>query len=112
MSGYEPTPEQMEAAKSRDARLRFIDEGFTIGAEMRDSPTIKALLAKLEVDSREAMVSMSVLSPLDTMAIAQYLVTVRAFVYVRAVLDAIIERAEMMVREVQSEDYDERHFRD
>lgn len=94
----------IEAAKSRDARFRIIDEGFAVQAEMRDSPTIRYLLRKVTTDADAAMEELSETSPQDSVAIARLLVNVKTLVYIRKSLLDIQQRAEMCAREVQAED--------
>ena len=98
------TREEIEAAKARDERLRMIDEGFAIAADLRDNPTIKALLAKLEGDASAAMIALSDLSPLDSVAVARELVLIRAYVYVRTGLMQLIRRSENMAVAMSQEE--------
>lgn len=100
----EITPEMIDAAKSRDARIRMIDDGFAIEAEMRDNKTLNAILAKVRDDADRAMEDLAELSPHDTVAISRALVMVRSFVYIRRGIEDIFRRTQVAVQNLRDED--------
>jgi hypothetical protein len=94
----------IEAAKSRDDRIKMIDEGFAIEAELRDNKTLNAILAKVRDDADRALEELSEISPHDTVAISRALVTIRAFVYIRRGIEDILRRTQMAVQSLREDD--------
>lgn len=104
------TPEQIEAAKLRDGRIRLIGDDVAIGAELRDSKTVQYLLGCIRVDAERALDDLAELSPTNTDAVAKALVNIRALVYVKARLSDIRLAAKNAEAEIRAEEmgYDER----
>jgi hypothetical protein len=101
------TSELVEAAKSRDARLKLIAEGVTIQSEMRDSPTIRYILRQVTTDADSAMEELAETSPLDNVSIAKLLVKIQTYVYIRKSLENIQLRADLAAQQVRAEDMSE-----
>lgn len=99
------TPELIEERKQHDARIRIIEEGFAISAEMRDSPTIRYLLRRITTDADNAMEELAEISPLNSEAISALLVRIRAYVYIRRSLLEIKQRAEVAAQSVEQESH-------
>ena len=96
--------EQIEAAKSRDSRLRLVDAGFSIQADMRDNETVRAILAAVQRDADQAMDEMADLSPADIVAVSRMLVRVQTQVFIRRALMEVIQRSEFLAQQISTED--------
>jgi hypothetical protein len=97
-------PELIEAYKARDKRIRMIDLGYAIQAELRDSVALKAMIATVRDDAEAAMEELADLSPADTIAIAGALVRVRTLVYWRRTLNLVLGHAAAAETHVRAED--------
>lgn len=98
------SPELIEAYKARDKRIRMIDLGYAIQAELRDSAALKAMIAVVRDDADAAMEDLADLSPADQIAVSGALVRVRTLVYWRRTLNIILGHADHAEHQVRAED--------
>jgi len=96
--------EYIADAKAADARFRILADAIAVECDMRDNITIRLLLTALDADSRRAMEELAETSPLDSNAVAFLLVRVRAFVYIRRILDDILRRGQVARQSIEAED--------
>ena len=91
-------------AKAADARFRILSDAIAVESDMRDNITIRLLLAALDGDSRRAMEELAEVSPLDNKVVAFLLVRVKAFVYIRRILDDILRRGQAAQQSIEADD--------
>lgn len=105
MSDTNPiTPEMVDAAKTRDSRIRLIGEALAIQADMRDNETIKYILRQITTDADRAMEELAEVSPLDSSEVARLLVKIKTLVYIRTSLETLKRRAELAAVEIRLEE--------
>lgn len=94
----------MEALQARDTRFRVLAEAIAIETELRDSPTIRALMDAVRLDAEQAMDEIILISPADQEQIAFHQVKIRTFRYIRQVLDLILRRGAVAEQDIRLED--------
>lgn len=94
----------IEELKSRDERFAALGEAISIEADLRDNPTIKALMKAVRQDSEKAMEDLAEISPLDHQQIALLLVRVKTFVYIRNTLNFVLNRGRAAEQHIRAED--------
>lgn len=96
--------EDIDAAKMRDTRFAIIGRAIAIETDLRDNETIKALLGAARADADQAIEELSELSPTDINAVSLALVKIRTLVYIRRVLNIILQRGVVAERAIRAED--------
>lgn len=91
-------------AVSRDKRLALVQEAISVGADMRDNPTIKALIAFLRSDAELAMAELAETSPLDSNAVGLISSRVRAYTGVKRMIETILTRGKIAEAEIRQQD--------
>lgn len=91
-------------AISRDKRFAVLQEAIAVEADMRDNPTIKALIAFLRADAELAMAELAETSPLDSNAIASIAARVKSYTSVKRIIETILTRGKIAEHEIRQQD--------
>lgn len=103
----ELTQDDMDRLKSRDARFAVLSRAISIEADLRDNPTIKALMAGIREDADRAMDEIAECSPGDIAAISFHLVRIKTLVTIRRNLNVILRQGAAAESSIRSEDHRE-----
>lgn len=98
------TSEELAALKAEDARLREVELGFAVAAELRDSAAVKALVEGLRREAYDAVLALADASPSDLPAISNLVATARAFAIVRRRLQSVMTGAKLAEGQILAED--------
>lgn len=91
-------------AVSRDERFRVLQQSIATEADMRDNPTIRALMAAVRADADLAMAELSETSPYDKRAMGQIAARVGAYMRLKRYLEAILTRGKLAEAEIRQQD--------
>lgn len=98
------TFDEIEAIKARDDRVRLFSEAIAVETDLRDNPTIRALMTAIRTDADQAMETLAETSPEDRLSITLLLVKIRTLVYVRRALDDVLRRGQAAEQALRAED--------
>ena len=102
MSGI--SADYLADAVSRDKLLATIYASIEVTADLRDNKTIRILMQAFHDDCWRAVLELAGTSPEDKVSITDLLVRIRAYVYIRGVLDAIRTRGEIAEQQIEAQD--------
>lgn len=97
-------PDFIALVVSRDERFRQLQLSIDVEADMRDNPTIRALLTAVWADADLAMRELADASPYDKRVMGQIAARVGAHVLIRKYLKAIAERGVVAEQQIRQQD--------
>jgi hypothetical protein len=97
-------PDFIALVVSRDERFRQLQLMINVEADMRDNPTIRALLAAVWADAEVAMRELADASPYDKKTMGQISARVGAHVLIQRYLKAIINRGTLAEGQIKDQD--------
>lgn len=100
----ETEPDIVQEAISRDTRFAALHTAIAIETDLRDNPTINALMKAVWEDALQAMDELSETSPMNHEKVSLLLVRVKTQVYIRNTLNRIIQRGKIAEAAIRAED--------
>lgn len=101
---FEVTPEYIEQLKTREARFAILAYAIEVEADLRDNPTIKALMAAAKRCYDEAVAEIIEISPLNHVEIGRCLVNMKTFIYMKRALEEVLTRGKQAEDRIRAED--------
>jgi hypothetical protein len=99
-----PLPDELDALKARDVRIRALDTALIIDQELRECKTLGLLVDYLEDDAREAMHAFADVNPNDYKAVGELQGRVHNLVYFRRFIAFIRSSGDAAANALQTED--------
>jgi hypothetical protein len=97
-------PGYLTELQARDTRFAMLEQAIAIEADLRDNPTIRAIMTAIRADADQAMEDLAETSPNNTESISLHLVKIRTLVYVRRTLDGILKRGHVAEQAIRADD--------
>src|ERR1700733_3370357 len=98
------TNDDLANLEARDTRFRILADSIAIETDLRDNPTIRALMEAVRQDAEQAMRDLVQISPLDATQIAAEQVKVRTLIYIEDAMNNVMRRGHMAEQAIRSED--------
>lgn len=100
----EPTPEEIEAHKSRDRRFAEVAEMIDVETALRASRGLHTVMEFLRSDADKAMTEFAVVNPADTAAVIGLQSRVARFTYALDTFNFILQRGQLAEQSLRAED--------
>lgn len=94
-------------AKASNPLFSVLDNAIAIETELRDSATIKSLLAQIRYDADKAMDECADTSPADVTAVSRLFVRISTLVYLRGALHTFLMRGKVAEQQINAQDQSE-----
>lgn len=98
------TAEDIEAIKSRDDRFMAVAKAIALENDLSGNQAVKVLMTAVREDAEEAFNDLPNLNPGDYAAVSLALVKIRTLVYIRRVLNIILQRGVVAEQAIRAED--------
>ena len=94
----------IELGKLRDTRFATLGFSISVENELTNSAVIKAIMQAIRTDADAAMEAMADTSPADQVSMTLHLVKIQTLVYIRRVLQAVLNAGKVAQAAIVSED--------